>query len=114
MNDNFSAFVVKLASPHFKPDNKEIMEAHFFPWRAILQKWRDAGSISTEKRVPLDVGKGDARAVHINVLFGSTCTRRGWRQVPQQGEGDAEGRGGVGACCCSGLPGARVGLNIRA
>ena len=65
VNDNFSAFVVKLASPHFKHDNKEIMEAHFFPWRAILQKWRDAGSISTEKKVPLDVGKGDARALNI-------------------------------------------------
>ena len=97
MNDNFSAFVVKLASPHFKPDNKEIMEAHFFPWRAILQKWRDAGSISTEKKVPLDVGKGDARAlVHINVLFwldmyekgmALKCRNKEEKEMPKDEEG---------------------------
>ena len=96
MNDNFSAFVVKLASPHFKPDNKEIMEAHFFPWRAILQKWRDAGSISTEKKVPLDVARATPRAgAHQRAVLARHVREGDGAQVPQQGgEGDAEGRGG--------------------
>ena len=80
-NDNFSAFIVKLASAEFTPDKKEIMEADFFEWRPILQAWRDKGCPSDKKQVPIDVAKApvtnkkgeideksERNLVHLNVL----------------------------------------------
>ena len=43
VNDNFSAFAVKLRDEHFEADNKEIEKARFFEWRPLLREWRNAG-----------------------------------------------------------------------
>ena len=44
VNDNFSAFVVRLASEAFKVDNVEVAHADWFPWRDLLDDWRRAGA----------------------------------------------------------------------
>ena len=46
VNDNFSAFVVRLASEAFKVDNVEVAHADWFPWRDLLDDWRRAGAPS--------------------------------------------------------------------
>ena len=43
VNDNFSAFAVKLRDEQFEVDHKEIEKARFFEWRPLLQAWRNAG-----------------------------------------------------------------------
>jgi len=41
INDNFSAFVVRMKSEEFEVDDKEIEQARFFEWRPLLKAWRD-------------------------------------------------------------------------
>jgi len=43
INDNFSAFAVRLQSEEFEPDCKEIHEARWFEWRSLLNAWIHAG-----------------------------------------------------------------------
>jgi len=43
VNDNFSAFAMKMADEAFTVDNKEIEKARFFEWRPLLEAWRKAG-----------------------------------------------------------------------
>ena len=43
MNDNFSAFVVRLKNEKYKADGQEIQKVRFFPWREVLEQWRAQG-----------------------------------------------------------------------
>lgn len=43
INDNFSTFLVRAETDHFKADFKEIHHAQWIEWRPLLQKWRNAG-----------------------------------------------------------------------
>ncbi len=53
INDNFSVFAVRCESEYVKPDGVEITEAHWLPWRSILQAWRDMGRPTSAKRVKM-------------------------------------------------------------
>lgn len=53
INDNFSVFAVRAASSDFKIDNKEIAEAMWLPWKALLDEWVEAGKPKTDRFVPL-------------------------------------------------------------
>jgi len=75
INDNFSVFVVRCETEYMKPDGIEIKEAHWLPWKPILEAWRAAGK-PTDKKVKLPnfsavVGMdlaADRNVVGLNVL----------------------------------------------
>ena len=52
VNDNFTVLVVRAKSEHMKPDQKEIKEARWFPWRKLLEAWEAKGR-PLEKKVEL-------------------------------------------------------------
>ena len=49
INDNFAAFIAKLASRDFRPDRVEIHQAAFFEWRPMLDAWVAEGRPSEFK-----------------------------------------------------------------
>jgi len=77
-NDNFSVLAVKAKEMSFRPDGKEIVEAHWFPIQQVLECWEAAGRpIGSSMRIELpslsDVEgirnlPADRCTVHCNLL----------------------------------------------
>ena len=71
VNDNFSAFVVRLASEAFKVDNVEVAHADWFPWRDLLDDWRRAGAPTAGRNHVLThshASVGERNKISINML----------------------------------------------
>jgi 8-oxo-dGTP pyrophosphatase MutT (NUDIX family) len=81
INDNFSAFLVKVADDNYRADHLEIENADWFEWKPLLDAWRAAGKPTKAadgkslKQFDLDVGKPELdkkgnsmNTVRLNVL----------------------------------------------
>lgn len=67
VNDNFTAFLAKVASDEFTADMAEIKLAAWFDWRDLLQKWEASGSPKST-RVELDMGHEGKTKVRYNCI----------------------------------------------
>ena len=79
VNDNFSAFVVKLATDHFAVDGKEIHEARWFDYKMLLGLWRAVGSPGGKTfKCELGLARGTPEKEHAderNMISGMSAHR---------------------------------------